>query len=112
MRSILDIGCGFGSFGAHLLSVKLMAVCVASYEIVGSQVQLALERGLPAMIGSFTSRQLPFPRLAFDMIHCAQCGIMWDRKGDLSFITSFSIVKHLVSIVTSRTLLVKYNQEL
>lgn len=78
---MLDIGCGFGSFGAHLLSVKLMAVCIASYEIVGSQVQLALERGLPAIIGSFTSKQLPYPTLVFDMIHCAQCGINWDRKG-------------------------------
>lgn len=81
VHTILDIGCGFGSFSAHLVSLKLMAICVAAYEATGSQVQLALERGLPAMIGNFISRQLPYPSLSFDMVHCAQCGINWDQKG-------------------------------
>lgn len=83
MRTVLDIGCGFGGFGAHLLSLKLMAVCIAAYEATGSQVQFALERGLPAMIGNFILRQLPYPSLSFDMVHCAQCGIVWDQKGTL-----------------------------
>lgn len=81
MQTVLDIGCGFGSFGAHLVSLKLMAVCIAAYEATGSQVQLALERGLPAIIGNFNSRKLPYPSLSFDMVHCAQCGINWDEKG-------------------------------
>lgn len=81
MRTVLDIGCGFGSFGGHLLSLKLMALCVAEYESSGSQVQFALERGLPAVIGDFISKQLPFPSLSYDMVHCAQCGIIWDNKG-------------------------------
>ncbi|RWR91935.1 putative methyltransferase PMT5 [Cinnamomum micranthum f. kanehirae] len=80
VRMVLDIGCGFGSFGAHLFSLNLMTVCIAAYEVFGSQVQLALERGLPAMVSSFMSRQLPYPSLSFDMIHCAQCGIIWDEK--------------------------------
>ncbi|KAF8021406.1 hypothetical protein BT93_G1750 [Corymbia citriodora subsp. variegata] len=80
VRTVLDIGCGFGSFGAHLLSLKVMAVCVAAYEATGSQVQMALERGLPAIIGNFVSRQLPYPTLSYDMVHCAQCGIVWDDK--------------------------------
>ncbi|KAK7317940.1 hypothetical protein RJT34_02583 [Clitoria ternatea] len=80
VRNILDINCGFGSFGAHLLSLKIMAVCIAAYEATGSQVQLSLERGLPAMIGNFITRQLPFPSLSYDMVHCARCGIMWDEK--------------------------------
>uniref|UniRef100_A0A7N0T5T0 Methyltransferase n=1 Tax=Kalanchoe fedtschenkoi TaxID=63787 RepID=A0A7N0T5T0_KALFE len=80
IRNVLDIGCGFGSFGAHLVSLNVMAVCVAEYEAAGSQVQMALERGLPAMIGSFVSKQLPYPVLSFDMVHCAQCGINWDGK--------------------------------
>lgn len=82
VRTVLDIGCGFGSFGAHLLSLKLMPVCMAAYESTGSQVQLALERGLPAVIANFISRQLPFPSLSYDMVHCAQCGITWDKKGN------------------------------
>lgn len=81
VRTVLDIGCGFGSFGAHLASLNLMAVCIVKYEATGSQVQLALERGLPAMIGNFISRQLPYPSLSFDMVHCAQCSIAWDNKG-------------------------------
>ncbi|CAH9066930.1 unnamed protein product [Cuscuta epithymum] len=80
VRVILDIGCGFGSFGAHLISSKLLTMCVANYEPSGSQVQLTLERGLPAMIGSFTSNQLPYPSLSFDMIHCAECHIDWDQR--------------------------------
>ncbi|KAK4261012.1 hypothetical protein QN277_004066 [Acacia crassicarpa] len=80
IRVILDINCGFGSFGAHLASLKLMAVCIAAYEATGSQVQLALERGLPAMIGNFISRQLPYLSLSYDMVHCAQCGIIWEEK--------------------------------
>ncbi|XP_073130266.1 probable methyltransferase PMT4 isoform X2 [Henckelia pumila] len=84
--NVLDIDCGFGSFDAHLLSLKLMAVCVAAYESTGSQVQLALERGLPAIIGSFNSRQLPFPSLSYDMVHCTQCGIFWDDKDGIFLI--------------------------
>jgi hypothetical protein len=56
-------------------------MCIANYEPSGSQVQLTLERGLPAMIGSFTSNQLPYPSLSFDMLHCARCGVDWDHKG-------------------------------
>ena len=80
---MLDIGCGFGSFGAHLQSLKVMAVCMAAYELTGSQVQLSLERGLPAVIGNFISKKLPFPSLSYDMIHCAKCGVQWDKKGNL-----------------------------
>jgi len=80
----LDIGCGFGSFGAHLFSSNLLTMCIANYEASGSQVQLTLERGLPAMIGSFTSKQLPYPSLSFDMIHCAECHVDWDQRGTTS----------------------------
>ncbi|PSS19566.1 Pectin methyltransferase [Actinidia chinensis var. chinensis] len=80
VRTILDIGCGYGSFGAHLFSKQLLTMCIANYEASGSQVQLTLERGLPAMIGSFASKQLPYPSLSFDMVHCARCEIDWDGK--------------------------------
>ncbi|KAJ9549226.1 hypothetical protein OSB04_021769 [Centaurea solstitialis] len=93
VRTVLDIGCGFGSFGAHLLSLKLMAVCVAAYELTGSQVQLSLERGLPAIIGNFISRKLPFPLLSYDMVHCAQCGVLWDKKDGLFLIEADRILK-------------------
>ncbi|RZB42132.1 putative methyltransferase PMT5 [Glycine soja] len=93
IRNILDINCGFGSFGAHLLSLKIMAVCIAAYEATGSQVQLSLERGLPAMIGNFISRQLPYPSLSYDMVHCAQCGIMWDEKNGMFLVEVDRVLK-------------------
>lgn len=78
-------------------------MCLANYEASGSQVQLTLERGLPAMIGSFTTRQLPYPSLSFDMIHCARCRVDWDTKGTLdsvavsvSLISSFTLLKKLL----------------
>lgn len=93
VHNVLDIGCGFGSFGAHLLSLKLMAVCMAAYESTGSQVQVALERGLPAIIGNFISRQLPFPSLSYDMVHCTQCGIFWDDKDGMFLIEVDRVLK-------------------
>ncbi|GER55657.1 S-adenosyl-L-methionine-dependentmethyltransferases superfamily protein [Striga asiatica] len=86
VRTILDIECGYGSFGAYLSSKQLLTMCVANYEASGSQVQLTLERGLPAMVGSFTSKQLPYPSLSFDMIHCARCRIEWDKKDGIYLI--------------------------
>ncbi|KAL9234274.1 hypothetical protein vseg_009162 [Gypsophila vaccaria] len=83
VRNILDIDCGFGTFGAHLFSNQLLTMCIAPYEASGSQVQLTLERGLPAMIGSFNKTQLPFPSLSYDMVHCARCATDWDLKDGL-----------------------------
>uniref|UniRef100_M0ZSX1 Methyltransferase n=1 Tax=Solanum tuberosum TaxID=4113 RepID=M0ZSX1_SOLTU len=93
VRTVLDIGCGFGSFSAHLLSLNLMALCVAAYGSSGSHVQVALERGLPAVIGNFISKQLPFPSLSYDMVHCAQCGIIWDSKDGLFLIEIDRVLK-------------------
>ncbi|XP_044475622.1 probable pectin methyltransferase QUA2 isoform X2 [Mangifera indica] len=93
VRTILDIGCGYGSFGAHLSSQQLLTMCIANYEASGSQVQLTLERGLPAMIGAFTSKQLPFPSFSFDMLHCARCGIDWDQKDGILLIEADRVLK-------------------
>ncbi|KAL9449975.1 hypothetical protein AB3S75_011834 [Citrus x aurantiifolia] len=93
VRTILDIGCGYGSFGAHLFSKELLTMCIANYEASGSQVQLTLERGLPAMIGSFASKQLPYPSLSFDMLHCARCGIDWDQKDGIVLLEVDRVLK-------------------
>lgn len=92
VRTVLDIGCGFGSLGAYLFSKQVLTMCIANY-ISGSQVQMTLERGLPAMIASFTSKQLPYPFLSFDMVHCAQCGIDWGARGTLSRVFEYIFVK-------------------
>ncbi|KAL3698980.1 hypothetical protein R1sor_017002 [Riccia sorocarpa] len=80
IRTVLDIGCGSSSLGALLWSHEVVTMCVAPYEPHGGQVQLALERGLPAIIGSFVTAQLPYPSSAFDLIHCSNCGIKLYQK--------------------------------
>lgn len=72
-------------------------MCLANYEASGSQVQLTLERGLPAMIGSFTSKQLPYPSLSFDMIHCARCRVDWDTKGTVYSVRQETISMNILS---------------
>ena len=82
-----------------MLSLKIMAVCIAAYEATGSQVQLSLERGLPAIIGNFIARQLPYPSLSYDMVHCAQCGIIWDEKSNVMVYEHYSIIFRRVAFL-------------
>lgn len=93
IRNVLDIGCGYGSFGAHLFSKHILTTCIANYETSGSQVQLTLERGLPAIIGSFGIKQLPFPYLSFDVLHCAHCGIDWESEDGIFLIEVDRLMK-------------------
>ena len=46
-----------------------------------AQVQFALERGVPALIGILASKRLPYPSRAFDMAHCSRCLIPWAESG-------------------------------
>lgn len=46
-----------------------------------AQVQFALERGVPAMIGVMASQRMPYPARAFDMAHCSRCLIPWFKYG-------------------------------
>ncbi|KAJ0889086.1 putative S-adenosyl-L-methionine-dependent methyltransferase [Helianthus annuus] len=57
VRTVLDIGCGFGSLGAHLFQKQLLTMCIANYESLGSQVEITLERGLPEMVASFAAKK-------------------------------------------------------
>ncbi|KAL9241541.1 hypothetical protein vseg_015644 [Gypsophila vaccaria] len=93
ISTVLDIGCGYGSFGAHLFSRNMLTMCIANYESSGSQVQITLERGLPAMIASFSSTRLPFSSLSFDMLHCARCGIEWDQKDGIFLVEADRLLK-------------------
>lgn len=83
VQTVLDIGCSYGTFVAHLLSRDVMAFCIAPFETQNSHVQVALDRGLPAMVGSLVTKQLPYPASSFNMIHCADCGIDWTQKDGL-----------------------------
>lgn len=50
-----------------------------------AQVQFALERGVPAIIGVLGTIKLPFPSGSFDMAHCSHCSIPWGSNGKNKF---------------------------
>ncbi|KAJ6837943.1 uncharacterized protein M6B38_321700 [Iris pallida] len=77
VRTALDTGCGVASWGAYLLSRDIIAMSFAPRDSHEAQVQFALERGVPAMIGVLASNRLPYPSRAFDMAHCSRCLIPW-----------------------------------
>ncbi|WOL06268.1 putative methyltransferase PMT15 [Canna indica] len=77
IRTAVDTGCGVASWGAYLLSRDVLAMSFAPRDSHEAQVQFALERGVPAMIGVLASIRLPYPSRAFDMAHCSRCLIPW-----------------------------------
>ncbi|KAF5800486.1 putative S-adenosyl-L-methionine-dependent methyltransferase [Helianthus annuus] len=79
IRTAIDTGCGVASWGAYLLSRNIMAMSFAPRDTHEAQVQFALERGVPALIGVIASKRLPYPSRAFDMAHCSRCLIQWGQ---------------------------------
>ncbi|KAL6970803.1 hypothetical protein U1Q18_030490 [Sarracenia purpurea var. burkii] len=100
VRTVLDIGCGVSatalcflqlyccglngfclelvaSFGASLMDYNIMTMSIAPRDIHEAQVQFALERGLPAMLGILSTHRLPYPSRSFDMAHCSRCLVPW-----------------------------------
>uniref|UniRef100_A0A9I9CQF5 Methyltransferase n=1 Tax=Cucumis melo TaxID=3656 RepID=A0A9I9CQF5_CUCME len=79
IRTAIDTGCGVGSWGAYLLSRDIITMSFAPRDTHEAQVQFALERGVPALIGILASKRLPYPSNAFDMAHCSRCLIPWSQ---------------------------------
>ncbi|KAF8412317.1 hypothetical protein HHK36_000278 [Tetracentron sinense] len=77
IRTAIDTGCGVASLGAFLLSRNILTVSFAPRDTHEAQVQFALERGVPALIGLLASNRLPYPSRAFDIAHCSRCLIPW-----------------------------------
>ncbi|KAL7605797.1 probable methyltransferase PMT2 [Lactuca sativa] len=77
VRTALDTGCGVASFGAYLWKRNVIAMSFAPRDNHEAQVQFALERGVPAVIGVLGSIKMPYPSKAFDMAHCSRCLIPW-----------------------------------
>ncbi|XP_028064371.1 probable methyltransferase PMT19 [Camellia sinensis] len=65
------------SFGAALMDYNILTMSVAPRDKHEAQVQFALERGLPAMLGILSIHRLPYPSRSFDMAHCSRCIIPW-----------------------------------
>ncbi|XP_044478668.1 probable methyltransferase PMT19 [Mangifera indica] len=77
IRTVLDVGCGVASFGAALMNYDILTMSIAPRDIHEAQVQFALERGLPAMLGILGTYRLPYPSRSFDMAHCSRCLVPW-----------------------------------
>ncbi|CAB80883.1 predicted protein of unknown function [Arabidopsis thaliana] len=73
LRTALDMGCGVASFGGTLLSQGILALSFAPRDSHKSQIQFALERGVPAFVAMLGTRRLPFPAYSFDLMHCSRC---------------------------------------
>ncbi|XP_017416669.1 probable methyltransferase PMT2 [Vigna angularis] len=56
---------------------NVIAMSIAPRDSHEAQVQFALERGVPAIIGVLGTIMLSFPSRAFDMAHCSRCLILW-----------------------------------
>ncbi|KAL2349253.1 hypothetical protein Fmac_003253 [Flemingia macrophylla] len=83
VRTALDTGCGVASWGAYLWSRNVIAMSFAPRDSHEAQVQFALERGVPAVIGVLGTIKLPYPYAAFDMAHCSRCLIPWGANGGI-----------------------------
>lgn len=79
------------SWGAYLLSRNILTVSFAPRDTHEAQVQFALERGVPALIGVLASIRLPYPSRAFDMAHCSRCLIPWGLNGKF-YITRYILL--------------------
>ncbi|KAJ1272470.1 hypothetical protein BS78_06G204000 [Paspalum vaginatum] len=73
LRTGLDMGCGVASFGGFLLKENIMTLSFAPRDSHKSQIQFALERGIPAFLLMLGTRRLPFPSQSFDFVHCSRC---------------------------------------
>ena len=82
LRTVLDVGCGVASFGGYLLTSDVIAMSLAPNDVHQNQIQFALERGVPAIIGVLGSMHLPYPSSAFDMAQCSRCLIPWASNGE------------------------------
>ncbi|KAM7530944.1 hypothetical protein LguiB_034354 [Lonicera macranthoides] len=80
VRTALDTGCGVASWGAYLMKRNVLAMSFAPRDNHEAQVQFALERGVPAVIGVLGSILLPYPSRAFDMAQCSRCLIPWTEN--------------------------------
>eukprot|EP00249_Psilotum_nudum_P019462 c27264_g1_i1 orf=476-2908(-) len=80
-RIVLDVGCGVASFGGYLFEKNVHTMSFAPKDEHEAQVQLALERGIPALSAVMGTQRLVFPSNVYDVVHCARCRVPWHIEG-------------------------------
>lgn len=97
------MGLQVASWGAYLMSRDILPLSFAPRDTHEAQVQFALERGVPALIGVMSSTRLPYPSRAFDIAHCSRCLIPWGQNGTpLVILISLAIIFQQMSVMTSK----------
>ena len=64
---------------------NVITMSIAPRDSHVAEVQFAMERGVPAIIGVLGTIKLPFPSGSFDMAHCSHCLIPWSRDGEHNY---------------------------
>ncbi|XP_031266726.1 probable methyltransferase PMT21 isoform X2 [Pistacia vera] len=93
IRTAIDTGCGVASWGGDLLDRGILTVSLAPRDNHEAQVQFALERGIPAILGIISTQRLPFPSNSFDMAHCSRCLIPWTEYGGVYLLEIHRILR-------------------
>ncbi|EPS73062.1 hypothetical protein M569_01690 [Genlisea aurea] len=93
VRTAIDTGCGVASWGGDLLHRGILTVSLAPRDNHEAQVQFALERGIPAILGIISTQRLPFPSNSFDMAHCSRCLIPWTEFGGIYLVEVHRILR-------------------
>ncbi|KAK4752280.1 hypothetical protein SAY87_021078 [Trapa incisa] len=93
VRTAIDTGCGVASWGGDLLDRGVLTVSLAPRDNHEAQVQFALERGIPAILGIISTQRLPFPSNSFDMAHCSRCLIPWTEFGGIYLLEMSRILR-------------------
>ncbi|CAM8885211.1 unnamed protein product [Rhodiola kirilowii] len=93
IRTGIDTGCGVASWGGDLLDRGILTVSLAPRDNHEAQVQFALERGIPAILGIISTQRLPFPSSSFDMAHCSRCLIPWTEFGGIYLLEVHRILR-------------------
>ncbi|EFH54320.1 hypothetical protein ARALYDRAFT_348691 [Arabidopsis lyrata subsp. lyrata] len=69
-----------------------------------AQIQLALERGIPATLAVIGTQKLPFPDNGYDVIHCARCRVHWHGYGGRPLLELNRVLKPGVFFVCNGSL--------
>ncbi|KAI4303463.1 hypothetical protein MLD38_039087 [Melastoma candidum] len=93
IRTAIDTGCGVASWGGDLLDHGILTLSLAPRDNHEAQVQFALERGIPALLGIIAMQRLPFPSSSFDMAHCSRCLIPWTEFGGIYLLEVHRILR-------------------
>lgn len=84
-----------------MLAEGVLTMSFAPRDSHKSQIQFALERGIPAFVAMLGTRRLPFPAFSFDFVHCSRCLIpftaysefsMHEYSSAISFVSCYSVL--------------------